>query len=119
VRNAPTRIDPTQLEPVREFWARPIGHHSAALEAVLSVLRSAPVAGKHCLICVLPHREWGLGRLSGVRGIPPARIDGPRFTSIDDAERYIFRLRWEAETGCTLPDDAELRAEVESKHVLF
>jgi hypothetical protein len=111
MRNAATRIDPLRLDPVREFWARPIGHHSAELEAVLSILRSGPVAGKYCLICLRPHAEWAIGRISGVRGIAPVRVDGPVFNSIEDAERYVFRLRWEAETGFALPEDDVLRRE--------
>lgn len=86
----------------------PIGHHSAELEAVLSILRAGPVAGKYCLITLIPHETWAIGRISGVRGVPPARQDGPVFHSIAEAERHVFRLRWEAETGCTLPDDALL-----------
>jgi hypothetical protein len=110
VRNAATRIDPTDLSPVREFWIRPIGHHSAELESVLSILRSGPVAGKYCLITVAPHKAWAIGRISGIRGVPPARQDGPVFLNIADAERHVFRLRWEAETGCTLPADEVLLA---------
>jgi len=111
MRNRATRIDPTRLDPVREFWVRPIGHHSAALEAVLNILRSGPVAGKYCLICLKPHAQWAIGRISGVRGVPPARIDGPVFTTIEDAERHVFRLRWEAETGYALPHDEALWSE--------
>lgn len=111
MRNAVTRIDPSDLSLVREFWARPIGDHSAKLEAVLSVLRAGQVAGKYCLITVTPHTTWAIGRISGVRGIAPARLDGPVFHSIADAERHVFRLRWEAETGCTLPGDEFLRAQ--------
>ncbi len=104
------RIDPANLAPVREFWARPIGHHSADLEAVLSILRAGPVAGKYCLIILQPHAAWTIGRISGVRGIPPAYGTAPIFHSIEAAERHIFRLRWEAATGSALPDDEALCA---------
>jgi hypothetical protein len=110
VRNARGRIDPLDLSPVREFWARPIGHHSPKLEAVLSILRGGPVAGKYCLMTIEPHAAWAVGRMSGIRGIPPALQEGPVFDSIEDAERHVFRLRWEEETGCSLPDDKFLRA---------
>ncbi len=105
MKNASGRIDPLDLSPVREFWAQPIGHHSAELEAMLSILRGGPVAGKYCLMTIEPHAAWAVGRISGIRGIPPAREEGPLFHSIEDAERHVFRLRWEAETGCSLPDD--------------
>ncbi len=103
-------IDPTNLAPVREFWARPIGHHSAELEAVLSILRAGPVAGKFCLIILEPHAAWTIGRISGIRGVAPAYGDAPVFNSIETAERHIFRLRWEAATGCALPGDEALHA---------
>jgi len=103
-------IDPTNLAPVREFWARPIGHHSAELEAVLSILRAGPVAGKYCLIILEPHTTWTIGRISGVRGIAPAYGDAPVFHSIEVAERHIFRLRWQAATGSALHDEEALRA---------
>jgi hypothetical protein len=103
-------IDPTNLAPVREFWALPIGHHSAELEAVLSILRAGPVAGKYCLIILKPHAAWTIGRISGIRGIPPAYADAPVFHSIAAAERCVFRLRWEAATGCALPSDEALLA---------
>jgi len=101
----PTRLDPTRLDPVREFFARPIGPHSAELDALLSLLRAGPVAGKHCLICTEPHRAWRIGRLSGVRNVPPALDDNRTFGSIEEAERAIFRLRWKAETGQDLGEE--------------
>lgn len=99
------RVDPARLAPVREFMARPIGQHGAELDALLDVLRGGPVAGKLCLICTQPHQEWVIGRMSGERNIPPIIEDNRVFRSIEDAERAIFRLRWQAETGVALPDD--------------
>ncbi len=100
----PLRIDPTRLEPVREFLATPIGPHGAELDAILSVLRAGPVAGKYCLICVEPHRRWVIGRLSGVRGEAPRVADNRVFHNLEDAERAVFRLRWTAETGVALDE---------------
>ena len=100
-----SRIDPAQLGPVREFFSKPIGHHSPELDAILSLLRGGPVAGKYCLICTRPHREWVIGRLGGERNIPPTIEDNRVFHSIEDAERAIFRLRWLAETGVPLDED--------------
>jgi len=103
------RIDPTRLDPVREFFANPIGRHGAELDAILSVLRAGPIAGKYCLICTRPHQEWRIGRLSGRRGEAPVIEDNRVFASIADAERAVFRLRWFAETGVPLDED-EFRA---------
>jgi len=78
----------------QEFRATPIGHHSPALARVLSHLRAGPVAGKYCLICIRPHEEWVIARLSGQRGVPPSLQDNRVFNSIEAAEWEIFRLRW-------------------------
>ena len=101
-----SRFDPSQLDAVREFRANPIGHHSKALEAILSILRSGPVAGKLCLICVKPHEEWVIGRLSGLRGVAPVVTDNRVFHSIEAAEWEVFKLRWAAECGHALDEDA-------------
>ena len=103
-RATPPRIDASRLAPVREFFAKPIGHHSPELDAILDILRAGPVGGKFCLICTSPHSAWMIGRMSDVRGTPPVVEDNRVFLSIDDAERAIFRLRWQAETGQVLDD---------------
>ena len=59
--------------------------------------------GKHCLVCTKPGREWRLAQLSGVRGKPVKLLD-KTFDNIDDAERYVFRLRWKQHTGKALPE---------------
>ncbi|GBQ13511.1 hypothetical protein CFR78_13340 [Komagataeibacter rhaeticus] len=100
--NAP-RIDPTDLGPVREFRACPIGLHSPALEAVLNILRTGTMGGKYCIICLEPHRKWALARLSGIRGMPPVPVPGVEYDDLVEAEWDIFRRRWEAETGTRLP----------------
>jgi hypothetical protein len=100
------RFDPSQLDAVREFRANPIGHHSKTLEGILSILRSGPVAGKLCLICVKPHREWVIGRLSGIRNVAPMVTDNRVFHSIEAAEWEIFKLRWAAECGFPLDEEA-------------
>jgi len=104
-KSPPARLDPDNLAPVREFFASPIRHHSPELDAVLSVLRAGPIAGKYCLICVEPHRSWVIGRLSGERGVAPTIADNRIFTSIEDAERAIFKARWMAETGVSLDEE--------------
>jgi hypothetical protein len=100
------RLDPSRLEPVREFRARPIGHHSTELTSMLSILRAGDVRGKFCLICIRPHAEWAIGRMSGVRGVAPAIADNRVFRSIEEAEWAIFKLRWAEECGVPLDEDA-------------
>lgn len=95
------------LDLVREFRACPIGHHSAELSRVLSHLRAGAMDGKYCIICIRPHANWVIGRLSGVRGEAPVVQDNRVFTSIEDAEWEIFKLRCRA-AGLPPIDEAAL-----------
>ncbi len=81
------------IDLVREFYARPIGHHSPALARLLSHLRAGAIEGKYCLICTEPHRSWVIGRLSAQRGVAPALDDNRIFPSIEEAEWAVFKLR--------------------------
>jgi len=87
---------------VEEFNAKPIGHHSPALQRVLNVFRGEPMQDKYLLICTKPHREWTLGQLSGERGKPVKIFKKQVFTNVEDAEREIFRRRWKKYTGDSL-----------------
>ena len=84
---------------VKEFNAKPIGHHSPALQRVLNVIRGQPVRDKYVLICTKPHKEWTVGQLTGERGQPVRMFKKQVFTNVEDAEREIFRRRWEQRTG--------------------
>ncbi len=86
---------------IEEFRRNPIGHHSPDLQRLLNRMRGAPMADKYCLVVVKPNREWQLARTSGVRG-KPLKMLGQRFTSMADAEWYVFRQRWKALTGESL-----------------
>jgi hypothetical protein len=98
------RLDPTRTDLALEFKARPFGRHSAELQRVLNLFRSAPLAGNWCLVCRTPHREWVLGRF-GATARDPVEILGPVFTSLADAEWYVFRLRWREYSGRELVID--------------
>jgi hypothetical protein len=84
---------------VEEFNQKPIGHHSPALQRVLNVFRGEPAADKYVLVCARPHKEWVLGRLPDGRGKPVKILKGQVFTSVEEAEREIFRRRWKKYTG--------------------
>ena len=43
-----------------------------------------------------------IGRLSGVRGEPPEIFEDRVFTSLDEVEWEVFRLRWKQLTGADL-----------------
>ena len=94
------RIDPRRdRDVVGEFRQKPIGHHSPNLQRVLNALRSGPLAGKYVLVCTRPFREWVLARHPGERGRPVELLREHTFTSKEEAEWAVFRLRWKQHTG--------------------
>jgi hypothetical protein len=94
-------IDPRRTDLALEFKRRPFGPHSPELQAVLNVLRGA----RHCqnllLVCTRPHAEWMLAEKQP-DGRPPRLFSQLTFDSLEAAEWYAFRLRWEAVTGESL-----------------
>ena len=88
---------------IREFRENPIGHHSPELQQLLNKLRGAPMADKYCLVVTKPAREWQLAKTTGIAG-KPVKILSQKFTSLEDAEWYVFKKRWKAMTGESLRD---------------
>lgn len=101
------RIKARGPELYAEFSEQPIGAHSPDLQFVLQHFRKAPVKGKYILVAEVPHKQWVLGTLTGERGEPVVTNEDLRFTSIEDAERYVFRLRWKDLTGVDPGSDGE------------
>ncbi len=98
-----TDVDPKRRDLVAAFYANPRGPHSPELQRLANKLRFEPtMKGKYVVVCTKPHEEWTLAQLPGERGVPIRMHEGRVFTSLDDAERAIFKLRWEAHTGETL-----------------
>ena len=94
------KIDPRRdREVVDEFRQNPIGHHSPNLQRVLNTLRGGPLEGKLVLVCTKPFEEWALARHPGERGKPIEVLQEHRFTSREEAEWAVFRLRWKEHTG--------------------
>ncbi|MBM3518673.1 MAG: hypothetical protein FJX56_12565 [Alphaproteobacteria bacterium] len=93
------RVNHNMKHVAEEFMQKPIGHHSPELQRVLMVFRGEPLEGKYVLVCTKPFKEWTLGQLTGVRGKPVKLLKDKTFTSIEDAEREVFRLRWKKYTG--------------------
>ena len=87
-----------------EFRRDPFGRHSPELQRILHVMRGPPIEGKHVLLCTRPHREWALGRLSGVSQEPIELVPGCVFESLAEAEWHVFKLRWHALVGRSLDD---------------
>lgn len=95
---APSAADRSLVE---EFRQNPIGHHSPDLQRLLNRMRGAPMKDKYCLLVVKPNEEWQLARTTGVPGEPVKPLR-QRFSSMAEAEWYVFRKRWKALTGETL-----------------
>ncbi len=95
-----TDVDATRRDLVAAFLANPRGPHSPELQRLVNKLRFEPtMKGKYAVVCTKPHEEWTLAQLPGARGAPIRLHEDRVFTSLDDAERAIFKLRWEAHTG--------------------
>ena len=100
--DAPTN----RLRSAGTFTTTPGGPPSPELERRVNKLRFEPsMKGKYVVVCTKPHAEWTLAQLPGARGKPIVMHHDRVFTSLDDAERAIFKLRWEAATGETLASE--------------
>ena len=88
---------------IQEFRDNPIGHHSPELQQLLNKLRGAPMEDKYCLVVTKPAQEWQLAKTTGIAG-KPVKILSQKFTSLEDAEWYVFKKRWKAMTGESLRD---------------
>ena len=98
-------IDPTRTDLAREFMANPMGPHSAALQRIVPRMRDTETAGRYVLVTRVPYKEWVLAQLSGQRGVDITLNEDQVFTSIEDGERAVFKLRWELITGTPLELD--------------
>ena len=92
------RIDPGRLDLAREFKRRPLGIHSAELQALLTHMRSRENCGDFVLVCTKPHEEWVLA-VKQPDGAPPRLLEDERFASIEAAEWRVFEIRWERLSG--------------------
>lgn len=101
------QIDPTDLKFAVEFMAEPIGYHSPGLQRVLNRMRGADWAFKYVLIVQERHGRWLLGKMPRARGSAIEIVDDVTYTNLLEAERDIFRRRWEDLTGQDL--DSALR----------
>lgn len=92
------KLTADRIDLAREFRARPYGVHSPELKAALDQLRLVHPNGKMILVCTKPGREWTLAELRGEPLRSHLREDMV-FTSLEDAEWAIFKLRWRILTG--------------------
>ncbi len=100
-------VDPA-LELVLEFRRRPHGPHGDALQRLLHRMRWAgdpEEPGRYVVVVREPGRRWVLAHLPRRRGQPIQVIPNQVFTTLADAEWEVFKRRWTALTGSTLPDE--------------
>ena len=93
------RITAADLPYAREFLRDPAAGPSPGLQRVLNRMRTDTADGKYVLVVAEPHRRWLLGRSPCVRGRPIEIVPGYEFDDRMEAERVVFRLRWQALTG--------------------
>ena len=91
--------DLTRPELIDEFRRNPFGRQSPDLRLLLNTLRNADGDEPYVLVCIEPHRTWLLARRKAGRAQPVILIDTPAFTTPEDAEWAVFKLRWARMTG--------------------
>ena len=98
------QVDPSRIDLAEEFHRKPYGHHSGDLQRLINLFRTGPFAGKYVLI--RESRVWPLKlKLARLGATPqdPLIFTGEEFTSYQDAEWAVFKLRWKDHTGQDLP----------------
>jgi hypothetical protein len=88
----------------REFRAQPHGRHSAELQRVLNRMRSEPFAGHYMLVQEHKSSPYHLARL-GATPADPISYTGDTFTTLEQAEWAVFKIRWRALFGSDLPSE--------------
>lgn len=94
-------FDAARVDLAQEFLDNPMGPYSQELWKLMNFMRRGPVAGRHVLIVLEPGR-WQLGQLPAAAGQKVKRFEDVEFDNLADAERHIFRLRWEQFSGTPL-----------------
>jgi hypothetical protein len=68
-------------------------HEDPLLKRVLLRMRGTSTKGKLVVICTRVEAEWRIGRLSGIRGVPPVFATDDVYTSEQDIQHAIFLMR--------------------------
>ena len=58
-------------------------------------MRAQPAKGKLVVICTKVEKEWRIGRLSGIRGVPPEFVTDKVYDNEQDPQHDIFLMRLE------------------------
>lgn len=71
-------------------------HEQMDLAKVLIRMRAmqpGSYGGKYVVICTKVDEEWRIGRLSGIRGVPPEIVSDKVYTDENEVQHDIFLLR--------------------------
>ncbi|MBK8018814.1 MAG: N,N-dimethylformamidase, small subunit [Betaproteobacteria bacterium] len=68
-------------------------HEDFLLNRVLLRMRAQPAKNKLVVICTKVEKEWRIGRLAGVRGVPPEFVDNRVFDDEQEVQHAIFLMR--------------------------
>ncbi len=68
-------------------------HEDFELNRVLLRMRAQPAGNKLVVICTKVEKEWRIGRLSGIRGVPPKFVGRKTYDNEQDPQHDIFLMR--------------------------
>lgn len=68
-------------------------HEHPVLRRVLLRMRGESPKGKLIVICTKMDKEWRIGRLSGIRGVPPVFVNDKVYTDEQEIQHDIFVMR--------------------------
>ena len=68
-------------------------HEDFELNRVLLRMRAQPATNKLVVICTKVEKEWRIGRLSGIRGVPPKFVGRKVYDNEQDPQHDIFLMR--------------------------
>ncbi len=68
-------------------------HDDFLLNRVLLRMRGQPARNKLVVICTKVEKEWRIGRLSGIRGVPPVFVSDKVYDNEQDPQHDIFLMR--------------------------
>ena len=68
-------------------------HDDFQLNRVLLRMRAQPAGNKLVVICTKVEKEWRIGRLSGIRGVPPKFVGRKVYDNEQDPQHDIFLMR--------------------------
>lgn len=68
-------------------------HEDIVLNRVLIRMRAKPAKDKLVVICTKVEKEWRIGRLSGIRGVPPEFVTDKVYDNEQEVQHDIFLMR--------------------------